>query len=248
MSDGTIDRGHDGSAELPPPNADEAVAAAPPGTAASEGDPLATAAAPDPADAVDAPPPLVLPPVQHPSSPTYVTPTGYGAMPAAPPSAPGRAALLWFLGGVAVAVGVSIAGWIVVNSRGGGVLWWGGYFVTLALWRTAWRNYQIARGATGQKLGGAALAVVVVGALLAVGSAALFASAYIGEKTAPPIADGVGSCWADKGDQVVNVSCSDSTAAYVAVSEAASDADCPSTIAGSIDSTTPGKVLCLNRR
>lgn len=209
--------------------------------------------APDPAQAVAAPPPgsvpdLVLPPVQHPGSPTYVAPEGYGAMPVGAVRSPARAALPWFLGGVLVAVGVSVAGWMVVHSRGGGVLWWGGYFVTFALWRTAWRQYQASRAATGQRLGGAATALVAVGTVVALASAAVFAFSYVGEKTAPPVADGVGSCWAENGEQVVAVACTDADAKYVAVSEQTSDADCPSTAAGAIDASTPGKVLCLNLR
>lgn len=212
-------------------------------------------------EAVAAPPPLVVPEVAHPSEQTgsappppapttYVAPEGYGAYtaPQATTASPARAALPWFLGGVAVAVGVSIAGWMVVHSRGGGVLWWGGYFVTFGLWRAAYGAYSRARAATGQKLGGAAMAVVVLGTVVALGSAAAFAVSYVGEKTAPAVADGVGSCWAEDGDQVVAVACTDSDAKYVAVSEVASDSDCATEDAGAIDSTTKGKVLCLRQR
>jgi hypothetical protein len=180
--------------------------------------------------------------------PAYVAPAGYGAAPQAAAAGPAKAALPWFLAGVAVAVGVSIAGYVVVHSRGGGVLWWGGYIVTFGLWRTAWSRYSAARAATGTGLSGGAKAVVALGTVLALGAAAVFAVSYVGVKSAPPIADGVGSCWAESGDQVVAVSCSEADAKYVAVSEVASDADCPETSAGAIDSTTAGKVLCLNER
>ncbi|HET7901361.1 MAG TPA: hypothetical protein VFL59_09250, partial [Candidatus Nanopelagicales bacterium] len=157
-----------------------------------------------------------------------------------------RAAMLPFLAGVAVAVGVSIAGYVVLHSRGGGLLWWGGYFVTFGLWRAAWARYSATAG--GRPMPGPARALMIGGVVVSVAAAAVFAYSYISDKTAPPVATGVGSCWAEEGDNVVAVPCGDADARYTATAEVSSDSECPGTSAGSIDSDQPGKVLCLAQR
>lgn len=219
-------------------------------------------AAPPPGSAGAAvPPALVVPEVAHPAmapgapplpppppSATYTSPAGYGAFPAAPAPSPERAALPWFLGAVAVVIGVSIAGLVVVSSRGGGVLWWGGYFVAFALGRTAWSRYSRARAVSGGSMSATAIIVMVLGGVLALGAVAAFTVAYVGEKSAPPVADGVGSCWADDGDRVLAVSCGDSAAKYVAVAQVSTDSDCAADTDGAIDSSIPGKVLCLKKK
>ncbi len=90
--------------------------------------------------------------------PAYGDPLAAGAATGGP--SPFAAAAPLFLLGVLVAVGVSIAGIMVINSRGGGILWWGGYFVTFGLWRAAFARYKEASAASGTGLGGLGTAVV----------------------------------------------------------------------------------------
>lgn len=195
------------------------------------------------------PPPPTGPPVlgtpQH-GGPEYGAPQAGPAGVAGP--SPARAAAPLFLAGVAVAIGVSIAGVMVLNSRGGGVLWWGGYFVTAGLWRAAWRRYQDARAATGTGLSGLATGAAAIGVLVSLGAAAVFGLAWFQDKTAPALAETVGSCWAVENDQAFLVPCDDPDALYTALEEVSTDADCPATSIGSVETATAGRYLCLGLR
>lgn len=176
--------------------------------------------------------------------PAYGAPLAAGAATGGP--SPFAAAAPLFLLGVLVAVGVSIAGIMVINSSGGGILWWGGYFVTFGLWRTAWSRYQAAKAASGKGLGGVGTAVTAVGAIVAVGAAAAFALAYAGDKSAPALTETVGSCWrVESSEQVQLVACDSSDATYVALEEVADEADCPASYLGVVETETAGRFLCL---
>jgi hypothetical protein len=158
---------------------------------------------------------------------------------------PFAAAAPMFLLGVLVAIGVSVAGIMVINSRGGGVLWWGGYFVTFALWRRAFASYKAVSAASGTGLGGLGTAVAAVGVVLAVGAAAAFGLAFANDKSAPALAETVGSCWTAEGEKVFLVACDSADAQYTALEEVTSEADCPTTAIGSIETATAGRFLCL---
>lgn len=175
--------------------------------------------------------------------PAYGDPLAAGTATGGP--SPFAAAAPLFLLGVLVAVGVSIAGIMVINSRGGGILWWGGYFVTFGLWRAAFARYKEASAASGTGLGGLGTAVVAVGTVLAVGAAAAFGLAFAADKSAPALAETVGSCFTADGDKVFVVACDSTDATYVALKEVTADADCPASTIGTIDTATAGRFLCL---
>ena len=175
-------------------------------------------------------------------------PTGaplYGAPATGAVKSPVAAAAPMFLIGTVVAIGASIAGIAVINSRGGGILWWGAYFVTFALWRRAWSAYQEAKGATGRGLGTGAKVLAGVCVLAAVGAAGAFGLAYAADKSTPALAEAVGSCFTRDGDTVYVVACDSPDAQYVALTEVTNEADCPASALGSIDSPTAGRFLCL---
>ncbi|MFC6236308.1 hypothetical protein [Longivirga aurantiaca] len=175
--------------------------------------------------------------------PAYGAPLAPGATAGGP--SPFAAAAPLFLLGVLVAVGVSIAGIMVINSRGGGILWWGGYFVTFGLWRSAFARYKAASAASGSGLGGLGTAVVAVGTVLAVGAAAAFGLAFASDKSTPALAETVGSCYTADGDKVFVVECDSTDATYVALKEVVAETDCPASTIGTIDTATAGRYLCL---
>jgi hypothetical protein len=183
-----------------------------------------------------------------PGSPPLAPPDGapmYGAPTTGGGQSPAAAAAPMFLIGTVVAIGASIAGIAVLNSRGGGLLWWGAYFVTFALWRRAWSAYQQAKGATGRGLGTAATVVAGVCVVAAVGSATAFGLAFVSDKSAPALAESVGSCFTRDGDKVFVVACDSADAQYVALTEVTNEADCPATTIGDVESPTAGRFLCL---
>lgn len=108
---------------------------------------------------------------------TYVTGDVYGAMPERAPVSPARAALPWFLAGVAVAVATSAIRWRFFHRDDGyAAWWWGAYLLVPAVWRTAWTRGAEARADTGRRLGAGAIAVVLVGLVIALGSVAILAA------------------------------------------------------------------------
>jgi hypothetical protein len=160
-----------------------------------------------------------------PAAPSYAA-AASAPLASGPLESPAKAAAPTFLLGAAVAIGVSIAGLWVMSSRSGGVLWLGGYLVTLFAWRRSWANYKAASARTGQSLSTqqkAVAGVLIAASLVLTG---VFAVQYIGQKTAPKLTAAIGSCWARDGDKAVLVNCSDSGAAYVAVSVAATADQC----------------------
>ena len=184
-----------------------------------------------------------LPGATFPDAPTYAGATAPPA-PAGPSESPAKAAAPSFLLGAAVAIIASLAGLWVISSRSGGILWIGGYLVTFFAWRRAWAYYKAAAARTGQTLTTpqkAITGVLVVASLALTGA---FAVQYIGQKTAPKLTAGVGSCWAQDGDKAVLVDCTDSTAAFVATGTAATVDQCPTDSAVEINNVT----YCLNRK
>jgi hypothetical protein len=161
---------------------------------------------------------------------------------------PARAAAPMFFAGVVVAIGVSIAGIVVVNSRGGGILWWGGYFVAFALWRSAKAKYDAHSRATGQSMSGATKAIAVAGLVVALGSAAAFGLTYAKAKTATPLAETVGSCWQEQDGKGVVVDCGSSDAQYTAIAISATEAACPQEAIASIQASNGGQYLCLAKK
>lgn len=203
-----------------------------PAYGAPAGAPVAVNQFGTPIDPGSAPPPPA-------GAPVYGAPTTGGGQ------SPAAAAAPMFLIGTVIAIGASIAGIAVLNSRGGGILWWGAYFVTFALWRRAWSAYQQAKGATGRGLGTGAKVVAAICVVAAVGSAGAFGLAFAADKSTPALAEGVGSCFTRDGDKVFVVACDSAEAQYVALSEVTNEADCPATTIGDIESTTAGRFLCL---
>jgi hypothetical protein len=177
-------------------------------------------------------------------------PGGYAGAPAPGPSgpveSPAKAAAPSFLLGALVAIGVSVLGLWVIQSHSSGVFWFGGYFVTLVAWRRSWAYYKATSARTGSGLTTPQKAIVAVLAGTALMLTAAFAVQYIGVKTAPKLTAAVGSCWADSGDKVRLVECSDSSAAYVATSTALTQDSCPTSAEGSISDN--GTYYCLTRR
>ncbi len=156
-----------------------------------------------PGDAYAAPPTTAPLDIAAPSGPPAYPTTGYGApaygapasgapaygAPGAAPlrgPSPARAAMPSFLLGTAVAIGVSLAGYAVENSRSGGILWFGGYFVALAFFRSAWAKYQLASKLTGQTLSSGAMIVAGICAVAVVGSMIMFGSAYATAHSSTP--------------------------------------------------------------
>lgn len=202
----------------------------------------------------DAPPPSGAPAYPAPafgaptSSPPAYGAAAYGAPRTAPlrgPS-PARAAMPSFLLGTAVAIGVSLAGYAVENSRSGGILWFGGYFVALAFFRSAWAKYSLTSKLTGQKLSSGAVAVAGICAVAVVGSMIMFGSAYATAHT--PRTVGIGSCFTQEGDRAFDVDCSDSSATYVAVAQAPSVDQCPQNAEAGVRQDSGAGVLCLARK
>lgn len=168
----------------------------------------------------------------------------------APSVSPARSAAGLFWLGVFVAVGVSAAGLAVVNSSGGGIIWYGGYFVTLAVWRRAWRAYRSASAASGQQMSSSAMLAVAAGVIVAVGSAAVFGVQWINAEShrdSSALATVVGSCWSEDGSQVYVVDCGDSSAKYRAVDEVSTgqESSCPEETVGTVVGTIPAQTLCL---
>jgi hypothetical protein len=187
-------------------------------------------------------------PLAPPAGATY--PGGYAGAaapgPSGPVESPAKAAAPSFLLGALVAIGVSVLGLWVIQSHSSGVLWFGGYFVTLAAWRRSWAYYKATSARTGAGLTAPQKAIVAVLAGTALVLTAAFAVQYIGAKTAPKLTAAVGSCWADSGDKVRLVECSDSSAAYIATSTALTQDACPASAEGSISDN--GTYYCLTRR
>lgn len=168
-------------------------------------------------------------------TPSYASvPTGQ--LPAGPLESPAKAAAPSFLLGVAVAVGVSLAGLWVIQSHSGGILWLGGYIVSFGAWRRSWAYYRAAAARTGQTLSAPQKAITGILLVVSLALTAAFVVQYIGQKTAPKLTAGVGSCWAQEGDKGVLVDCTDSRAAYIAVSTASTTDQCPTNDAVQVDS------------
>lgn len=180
----------------------------------------------------------------QPGGPAYGEPALDGAAAGAGPSPFAAAAPLFFLG-VLVAVGVSIAGIWVVNSRGGGFLWWGGYIVTFGLWRSAFARYKEVSEGSAASLSQRGLVMVIAGALVAVASAGAFAYAWAKATTAPRVTNTVGSCWVKDGEQFYPSDCGDAAAIYVVLSEEFNESFCSSESYYWVESPTKGKVLCM---
>ena len=167
-----------------------------------------------------------------------------GPTPAAGPSA-ARAAAPMFIAGVVVAIGVSIAGIVVVNSRGGGILWWGGYFVALGLFRAAKARYDAASRATGAPMSGSTKAIAAVGLVVALGSAAAFGLTWAKASSAPALAETVGSCWQEQDGKGVVVDCGSSDAQYTAIATAVTQDACPQESVAWVQSSRGDSYLCL---
>ena len=206
-------------------------------------------------DAPDQGPGFALPPgmalaTQYPTTGQPAPPRGYAADLGGP--TPGRAAAGLFWIGVLVAVGVSVAGWVAHNSLNGGVFWFGGYFISLGLWRRAWAQFKATSYATGQGLSLNAKLLTAAGALVAIVFAAVLGVTWVSdESTQGNLTETVGSCWAEDGDQVVLVACSDSRAKYTAVQQVTTGteaANCPSNSAGSVVTEVATITLCLAPR
>lgn len=173
---------------------------------------------------------------------------GVGPVGAGSSVSPARVAAPLFFAGVVVAVGVSIAGIVVVNSSGGGILWWGGYFVAFALWRSAKAKYDAAARGTGVSMSGAAKAVVALGLVIGIGSAAVFGLSWANASSTPALTETVGSCWQQQGDKGVLVDCGSSDAEYQAVAVTATEDACPQEAIASIKSDSTGQYLCLAKK
>jgi hypothetical protein len=158
---------------------------------------------------------------------------------------PARAAAPMFFAGVVVAIGVSIAGIVVVNSRGGGILWWGGYFVAFGLFRAAKARYDAASRATGAPMSSATKTIAVVGLVVALGSAAAFGLTWAKVASTPPLAETVGSCWQEQDGKGVVVDCTSSDAQYTAIATAATKDACPEAAVAWVQSAKGDSYLCL---
>ena len=156
-----------------------------------------------------------------------------------------RAAAPMFIAGVVVAIGVSIAGIVVVNSRGGGILWWGGYFVAFGLWRAAKARYDAARRASGESMSGTTKAIAALGLVVAIGSAAAFGLTWAKAASTPDLPETVGSCWQELDGKGVVVDCGSSDAQYTAIATAATEDACPQESVASVQSAKGGQFLCL---
>jgi hypothetical protein len=164
----------------------------------------------------------------------------------APVAAPKPTSSRWltpFIIGALVGIGVSIAGIVVINSGGGGILWFGGYFITLALWRTAWAR----RGHPSQS---STIIAVVVGALT-IGSAAWFGVSWLHEKSLenavlPNAQPTIGSCWFDAPGGYVDItSCSNNLAKYTGAKLVTSPDQCPASAPTYVEVTANKSYLCL---
>ena len=164
----------------------------------------------------------------------------------APVAAPKRTNSRWltpFLIGAAVGIGVSIAGIVVINSRGGGVLWFGGYFITLAFWRTAWAR----RGNPSQS---SMIIAGVIGALT-IASAAWFGVSWLHEKSIenaviPNAQPTVGSCWLDASGGYLDItSCSNKLAKYTGEKLVTNPDQCPANAPTYVEVTANKSYLCL---
>jgi hypothetical protein len=234
-------------------------------------DAAGTAAAPTPGPAADAP--AGAPPVEPDAASTYTgpriaIPTGMGQGPVyptadqlPPPAAPapvaglptpGRAGALLFWIGVAVAVGASVLGYVAVTSLSGGFLWWGGYFVTFALWSRAFRSAKTVEKQTGRSLSTNAKLAAAVGIVVAVGSAAWFGITWAQQsKEQSQLSETVGSCWARDGEKAFLVACSDSRAEFRATTQVTTgteDTNCPSTTVGTVATNNAAVTLCLEAK
>ncbi|MBI1376746.1 MAG: hypothetical protein GC157_04585 [Frankiales bacterium] len=192
------------------------------------------------------------------------SPTSAGAPPLLPPpvmgvptpvptTTPAQAASGLFWAGVAVALAVSAITYFALHSDSGGIFWFGGYFLTVGLWRRAYARAKAAESRSGTRLSQPARAIagVVGGAVvvLAIG----ISLAWIGSYNQPHgLTDKVGSCWTDNGTTVSLVDCADPNADYVAVSIVSTGSErttCPSEAIGSVTvSGHPDSSLCLDRR
>ena len=152
-----------------------------------------------------------------------------------------------FLIGVGAAIVTSVAGLLVIQSGGGGLLWFGGYFVAFSSLSRAWKIHQRSKSQTGvglsqpMRIGGAALAIA---ALVLTG---LFASTYINKKSHPLTAT-VGSCWAQDGDKAVLVACDNSDARFTAVAIEASSDSCPASAESYVYDETSKQYICLQAK
>lgn len=203
--------------------------------------PLVVAAVADQQAGLPAPGDLAAPPHGVPSYAGAPAPVAPG-----PVESPARAAAPSFLLGAAVGIAVSALGLWIMKTHSSGIYWFGGYFVTFAAWRRSWAYYKSTAARTGQRLTPPQKAIVgVLGAATLV-LTALFVVQYIGTLTAPKLTAAVGSCWAESGDKVVQVECSDSSAVYTATSTAATSGSCPDSAEGSI--SEKGVYYCLTRK
>jgi hypothetical protein len=205
--------------------------------------PLVVAAGADPHAGMPTPAPgdLAAPPPGVPSYAGAPAPVAPG-----PVESPAKAAAPSFLLGAAVGIGVSALGLWIMKTHSSGIFWFGGYFVTFAAWRRSWAYYTSTAARTGQGLTPPQKAIAGVLGGLTLILTALFVVQYVGTLTAPKLTAAVGSCWADSGDKVVQVECSDSSAAYIATSTAPTQSSCPDSAEGSISEN--GVYYCLTRK
>jgi hypothetical protein len=221
---------------------------------------------PDPASAPydGAPPPVrdfpppVAPPPQYPPlgvpgaalPPAYqgapygapISSSGNGFPPTGPPSPQAaqhrRSARFYFLGALALLAAASVV--IIVQERGGHTfLWLGGVFIAARLIMTARRHYsastQLGHGTlTSVERGIAVVAVVGVVCLFGVAAYQYFV----------PTKPSTGQCYADKGNKVATVDCSDSTAAYTQGPTVTNPSQCPTASDSYVDAGD-GKYYCL---
>jgi hypothetical protein len=130
---------------------------------------------------------------------------------------------------------------IVSSGANGGFIWTGGLIVGVVMVVRGLLRQRAASGTTRAPLAGVAKGAVAVAAVVAIGVGGYAATRFVEAESLTATA---GSCWNEDDGQALLVPCGGAHQ-FKAVSEVATDADCPATTIASIDSDHAGRVLCI---
>jgi len=130
---------------------------------------------------------------------------------------------------------------IVSSGANGGFIWTGGLIVGVVMVVRGLLRQRAASGTTRAPLAGVAKGAVAVAVVVAIGVGGYAATRFVEAESLTATA---GSCWNEDDGQALLVPCGGAHQ-FKAVSEVATDADCPATTIASIDSDHAGRVLCI---
>ncbi|WP_026075282.1 hypothetical protein [Cellulomonas massiliensis] len=145
---------------------------------------------------------------------------------------------VWVGFAIFVAGAVSL---VVSSGAKGGFIWTGGLIFGVVLVVRGLLRQRAQSGTTRAPLAAVAKGAVAVAAVVAIGVGGYAATKFVEAESLTATA---GSCWNEEDGQALLVACSGAHQ-YKAVSEVATQEDCPLTAVASVDSDHAGRVLCI---